>query len=118
MQTLVGTGLFDFGDVDGIGDEVRLQHPIGINARDGAVYVADSYNHKIKRLFPAERRVEGWLGSGEHGLEDGAGSAALFDEPGGVSVAGDRLYVADTNNHVVRVVDLHTGAVQTMNLDL
>ncbi len=118
VQTLVGTGLFDFGDVDGIGDEVRLQHPIGINARDGAVYVADSYNHKIKRLYPDERRVESWLGSGEPGIRDGSGADVKFDEPGGLAIAGDRLYIADTNNHAVRVADLCTGQVVTLGLSV
>jgi DNA-binding beta-propeller fold protein YncE len=116
VQTLVGTGLFDFGDVDGVGDQARLQHPIGVAAKDGVVYIADSYNHKIKRLFPNERRVESWLGTGEHGLEDDTGVFAAFDEPSGLSVAGDQLYAADTNNHAIRVADLATGEVTTLTM--
>jgi hypothetical protein len=116
VHTLVGTGLFDFGDVDGVGDQARLQHPIGVTVHNGVVYVADSYNHKIKRLFPDERRVESWLGTGEHGLEDDTGVFAAFDEPSGLSVARDRLYIADTNNHAIRVADLATGEVTTINI--
>lgn len=114
VATLVGTGLFDFGDIDGVADGARLQHPIGVTERDGIVYVADSYNHKVKRLYPAERRVESWLGDGESGLIDGVEEAARFDEPGGLSFAGDRLYIADTNNHAVRVVDSRSGAVEQL----
>ena len=44
VKTLVGRGLFEFGDVDGKGDKARLQHPLGVEARDGVVYVADTYN--------------------------------------------------------------------------
>lgn len=116
VRTLVGTGLFDFGDVDGIGDEVRLQHPLAVACGDGVLYVADSYNHKIKRLDPATRRCETWLGSGEPGDADGTGTAARFHEPGGLSLAGSRLYIADTNNHAIRVADTTTGAVTTLPL--
>jgi DNA-binding beta-propeller fold protein YncE len=118
VHTLVGTGLFDFGDVDGVGDDARLQHPIGLDVAGGVVYVADSYNHKIKRLYPGERRVESWLGSGEMGLQDGIGSDASFDEPSGISIAGGRAYIADTNNHAIRVAELETGLVSTLTLEL
>ncbi len=118
VQTLVGTGLFDFGDVDAVGDRARLQHPLGLAVGRDVVYVADSYNHKVKRLYPAERRVESWVGSGEPGRSDGVGGAAAFDEPSGLSLAGDRLYVADTNNHAVRVVEVPTGRVTTLEVRL
>jgi len=56
VRTIVGTGLFDFGDVDGTGDEVRLQHALGVTvADDGYLYVADTYNNKIKRIDPQTR---------------------------------------------------------------
>ncbi len=71
VRTIVGTGLFDFGDVDGVGDRVRLQHPMGLAMADGVIYVADSYNHKIKRVYPNERRAESWLGDGTAGEADG-----------------------------------------------
>ena len=102
VRTPVGTGLFDFGDVDGVGDAVRLQHPLGVETHGGAVYVADTYNGKIKRLDPATRRV--------------TTVAAGFDEPGGLSAAGGRLYVADTNHHAIKVVDLADGSVATLDL--
>ena len=52
VTTLVGEGLFDFGDVDGKGEKVRLQHALGVAWHDGKLYVADSYNSKIKVLDP------------------------------------------------------------------
>src|SRR5262249_15367434 len=55
VRTIVGQGLFDYGDVDGVGDEVRLQHPLGVAFDNAALLVADSYNNKIKRLGPATR---------------------------------------------------------------
>ena len=113
LSTIVGTGLFDFGDVDGAGEDVRLQHPLGVTvADDGYLYVADTYNNKIKRIDPAARTSETFAGSGEPGAADG--ESAEFYEPGGLDYANGRLYVADTNNHAVRVVDLATGAVSTV----
>lgn len=116
VRTLVGQGLFEFGDMDGAADEVRLQHPIGLAVRNGVVFVGDSYNHKIKRLDPRTRQVETIAGSGEPGHRDGPAGEAQFSEPAGLSWAGDRLHVADTNNHVVRVYDSTTGAVTTFEI--
>jgi thiol-disulfide isomerase/thioredoxin len=115
VSTIVGEDLFEFGDRDGKEDEVRLQHPLGVTYHDGWLYVADTYNNKIKRVSPAQRTSETFAGTGESGLEDGE-RAAKFDEPGGLSIAGDKLYVADTNNHAIRVVDLKTRRTETLQL--
>ncbi len=104
VRTLAGTGLFDFGDRDGIGDEVRLQHPQGIAWHQGTLYVADTYNGKIKTIDPQTRQVE-TLAEGD------------FYEPGGLSAGDGRLYVADTNNHAIRLVDLETGEVGTLEIE-
>ncbi|HYF61407.1 MAG TPA: alkyl hydroperoxide reductase [Herpetosiphonaceae bacterium] len=114
VRTLVGTGLFAFGDKDGVGDEAELQHPQGLAWSDGELYVADTYNHRIKRLDPATRRVASWLGAGSAGREDGAGLAARFWEPRGLAVAGRHLLIADTNNHAIRVADRASGEVWTL----
>ncbi|UCH25717.1 MAG: redoxin domain-containing protein [Trueperaceae bacterium] len=115
LDTIVGTGLFDFGDVDGVGDDVRLQHPLGIDFHDGSLYVADTYNSKIKLIDPLSRRSTTLLGS-EVGWRDGPAAEAQFNEPGGLSTAGNKLYIADTNNHVIRVADLTTQEVETLVL--
>jgi sugar lactone lactonase YvrE len=118
VHTYVGTGLFDFGDKDGQGDAVRLQHPFGVAQHEGTLYVADTYNSKIKRLDPRTRTVTSWLGAAERGRADGAGADAHFNEPEGVSIAGNRLYIADTNNHAIRVVDLDDPEGRVTTLDL
>ena len=92
VHTVVGTGLFDFGDRDGVGDDARLQHPQGIAPHPGGrLLVADSYNDALRWVDPSSRRVETW----RRGLH----------EPGGVAVAGGRVLVADTNAHRVLVID-------------
>jgi DNA-binding beta-propeller fold protein YncE len=114
VETLVGGDLFDFGDVDGSGDDVRLQHPLGVFAINGEVLIADTYNHKIKELNPKARTVKTFLGTGKPGQSDGA--VPSFYEPGGLSVANGKLYIADTNNHAVRVVDVKTKRTATLNI--
>ncbi len=102
VTTIAGGDLFEFGDTDGKGDSVRVQHPLGLTARDGRVYIADTYNHKIKMLDLASGRVSMF--------------AAGFHEPGGVSIAGNTLFVADTNHHAIRTVDLATREVRTLTI--
>jgi sugar lactone lactonase YvrE len=114
VSTIVGEDLFVFGDQDGEGDAVRLQHPLGITARDGVLWLADSYNHRIKRLDPQRRAATAWLGSGAAGRADGVGALASFREPGGVCAGVNGLYIADTNNHRIAVADWATGTVRTL----
>ena len=104
VRTLAGGDLFDFGFADGTGEAARFQHPLGVAATgDGQVYVADAYNHRVRRVEAKSGAVDTVAGSGE---------AVEMDEPGGVSVAGDTLYVADTNGHRVRRLDLATGRLE------
>lgn len=110
LTTIVGTGLFDFGDEDGVGDAVRLQHALGVawhaTPSGGTVFIADTYNGKLKALTPRTRGVT-TLASG-------------FDEPGGLSVlpapGGVKVYVADTNHHAIKVYDLATRKVSELVL--
>jgi len=114
VETLAGGDLFEFGDIDGNGDDVRLQHPLGVLAIGDKILIADTYNHKIKELDVKRRSVKTLLGRGKPGQADG-GSPSFY-EPGGLSVANGRLYVADTNNHAVRVIDLKTKETTTLNI--
>jgi hypothetical protein len=104
VRTIVGTGLFDFGDVDGDGDMVRLQHPQGVAvAPDGRVLVCDSYNDSLRWLDRTARRVTTWV----RGLH----------EPGGLAVGMRGAYVADTNAHRVVVVDWSTGELLPVSIE-
>src|SRR5262249_34253594 len=96
VQTVVGEGLFEFGDVNGTGRQVRLQHALGVIPPQGKLYVADTYNNKIKLIDPMSRSCTTFLGD-----EDGT-----FDEPSGLCIAGNKMYVADTNAHRIRVIDM------------
>ena len=111
-RTIIGTAhlpygrLFAFGDVDGKSPSARLQHALGVVWYDGKVYVADTYNNKIKVVDVANQTVASLSGDGEPGSGD---SPARFDEPAGISAAAGKLYIADTNNHAIRTIDLANG---------
>jgi thiol-disulfide isomerase/thioredoxin len=121
VSTLAGTSdleggrsLFEFGDVDGAGASARFQHPLGLAYHDGRLFVADTYNHKIKTLDVATGQAKTWLGSSKRG--DGVDPPA-FAEPGGLSVAAGKLYIADTNNHEIKVADLETRRVTVLHIE-
>ncbi len=105
VTTLAGGDLFDFGDKDGRGDAVRLQHPLGVDFHDGALYLTDTYNSKIKRLNPQTGEVVTVFG--------GQGQ---LDEPGGLAFDGDTLYVADTNDSAIKTVNLATKSATPLKL--
>ena len=116
VRTIVGLDLFVFGDVDGSDHNVRLQHPIGINHRDGVLYIADTYNHKIKKVLPVTRSAFTVLGAGTAGHVDGTAGQSRFAEPSGVSFANGKMYIADTNNHSIRVMDYESDMVSTLEI--
>lgn len=89
-RTLVGEGLFDWGDADGPLARARLQHPLGVAALpDGSLVVADSFNDRLRRIDLAAGVVS-TLSLGTESLR----------EPGGVAVRPDGgLLVADTGHH-------------------
>ncbi|HLJ95689.1 MAG TPA: thioredoxin-like domain-containing protein, partial [Gemmataceae bacterium] len=112
VKTVVGEGLFEFGDVDGTGNQVRLQHALGVAYSGGKLYVADTYNSKIKVIDPHKRSCTTFFG----GKADGWLAGPVLSEPAGLSIAGDKMYIADTNNHRIRVVDLKSKAISTVEL--
>ncbi|NWV39695.1 NHLC2 protein, partial [Grantiella picta] len=105
--------LFAFGDVDGAGINAKLQHPLGVtwDKKRKLLYVADSYNHKIKVVDPKMKNCATLAGTGEASNVVGSSfTESAFNEPGGLCVEenGRLMYVADTNNHQIKVLDLET----------
>jgi hypothetical protein len=96
VRTIVGTDLFDFGDRDGVGDRVLLQHCEDVAPHDSVLAVADTYNDRLKRVDRHSRACAPWPGE--------AGEAGRLREPAGVWSDGATLLVADTGHHrIVRV---------------
>ncbi|GLC49396.1 hypothetical protein PLESTB_000214800 [Pleodorina starrii] len=116
---LFSDNLFRFGDKDGFGPEALLQHPLAVlSSPDGStVYVADSYNHRIKALNPATNEIVTLAGSGAAGFRDGVGPEAQFSEPAGLCLGPNgSVIVADTNNGAIRILDPATRRVTTLTL--
>ena len=78
----------------------------------GKLYVADTYNSKLKEYDLRTRKLT-TLASGR---PFGVFGPTMLSEPGGVSYANGKLYVADTNAHRIRVIDLATKGVTTLQL--
>lgn len=108
--------LHDFGDSDGAQYTAKLQHPLGItwHPKENVIYVADTYNHKIKRIDARTGNCETMYGGGKPNEE------FSFDEPSGIAFSpnGDLLYVADTNNHVVKVIDTRNETISTLPINI
>ncbi|MEO6863649.1 MAG: thioredoxin-like domain-containing protein [Microcoleus sp.] len=116
VRTVCGSGeLFGFGDKDGHGEDVRLQHCLGVEYAQNYLWVADTYNHKIKRIDHRGGACITMIGDGKAGLVDAKGLNARFFEPSGLSAIGSHLFVADTNNHVIRRVELDRLEVTTLD---
>ncbi|MFS0514631.1 thioredoxin-like domain-containing protein [Nostoc sp. UIC 10607] len=117
VRTVCGNGgLFGFGDVDGQGENARLQHCLGVEYVQDFLWVADTYNHKIKLVSPSTGNCQTVLGDGSAGLQNGQGKKTRFFEPSGLSAMNSYLYISDTNNHAIRRVDLNTLEVTTLEL--
>src|SRR3972149_629036 len=119
VRTVVGTvhlpqaRLFTFGDVDGPAPQVLLQHPLGIVYNQNKLYIADTYNNKIKTVDLQTGATQTLAGTGLIGNSD---NPPAFNQPSGLSLANGQLYVADTNNHSIRVIDLRDNSVSTLNI--
>lgn len=114
LKTLLGGDLFDFGDKDGLVNIARLQHPLAVAYHEGQLYIADSYNHKIKTLNLKSNQVSTKWGASQAGFVDGI--VGRLNEPAGLSIAGNKLYIADTNNHQIRIANLQSGTLNTLKL--
>ena len=108
-----GRSLFEFGDIDGPADKARLQHPLEVLFHQGQLFVTDTYNHKIKRVDAKTGASTTWLGTGKRGTHIDNETVQL-SEPAGLTVIGEELIIADTNNHRLLAVNLKTKATREL----
>ncbi len=113
VTTLAGSA-GSSGSTDGTGGTARFEYPSGITTDGTNLYVADTYNHTIRKVVPATGAVTTIAGSaGQRGSTDGTGSAARFDHPESITTDGINLYVMGWD-HTIRAVVIATGAVTTL----
>jgi DNA-binding beta-propeller fold protein YncE len=96
VTTLAGSGLFNFGDQDGVEGKVLLQHALGVAWSGKQLFVADTYNSKIKVIDPATRSCSTFMTG--------------FKEPAGIWYAAGKLYVANTNAHEIVEITIDSKA--------
>ncbi len=80
---------------------------------ENSILIADSGHHRILWI-DQNGKIKYIIGSGARGLKDGTFKTAQFNLPRGLAVLGDTLYVADTNNHALRKIDLKKQTVTTV----
>ena len=106
VKTICGSGdLNAFGDIDGRGFDVRLQHCLGIEYANDKLWIADTYNHKIKLVNPVTGDCQSVF------------EKIGFSEPSGLSYLDGYLYIADTNNHTIRKINLSSLSVETIEFN-
>ena len=113
VTTLAGGG--SGTSTDDTGTTASFKSPQGITTDGTNLYVADSYNHKIRKIVIDNASVTTLAGTGSSGSTDNTtGTSASFNEPLGITTDGTNLYVADTKNHLIRQIVISTRAVTTL----
>ena len=113
VTTLAGGG--SGTSTDDTGTTASFRSPQGITTDGTNLYVADSYNHKIRKIVIDNATVTTLAGTGSSGSTDNTtGTSASFNEPLGITTDGTNLYVADTKNHLIRQIVISTRAVTTL----
>ena len=123
------------GSTDATGTSARFYYPQGITTDGTNLFVADSYNHTIRKIAPStstgtlmggsvqgtslnltstNAAVTTFAGSTTSGSTDGTGTSASFYYPAGITTDGTNLYVADRMNHTIRKIVISTGVVTTI----
>lgn len=100
------------GCADGTVSAARFREPTGLSYADGALYIADSGNHRICKLENGKITTIAGSKEGEDGSRNGAALSARFLNPQGVLANGGSVYIADTGNGAVR--ELQGGLVLTV----
>ncbi len=106
VDTLIGKGVFDFGDREGIGQEARLQYPLAVEAdpERNALWIADTYNSRIKRLDLGTNQVTKFK------------IAHTLNEPGGLALFRNKLFIANTNAHEIVSLDLQSRLTEVVEI--
>lgn len=116
---LISGSLSPYGQNNGSANQTRFHHPFSVVSDGVFLYVADTMNHVIRKVDLNTNMVSDFVGmSGVPGSRNGVGLEAQFNGPTGMAVHDDFLYISDTNNCVIRrvnllsrQVDIFSGAV-------
>ncbi|MCL2221646.1 MAG: hypothetical protein FWC20_05790 [Oscillospiraceae bacterium] len=120
IRIIYGQNVYTFagsvsaGHADGSADEARFNRPTAIAiCPQGDIYVADTLNHVIRKIDRSGEVTTIAGTPGASGSRDGETGNAQFNRPGGIAISQDgRIYIADTGNHLIRVIE--DGSVRTL----
>lgn len=101
------------GSTDATGTSAKFYEPYGIALVGTDFFIADTFNHSIRKMTSAGVVTTLAGTSGTYGNVDGTGSAARFNSPKGLTGDATYLYVADTYNHTIRQITISSGLVAT-----
>ena len=117
ISTVAGTGTAGFAGDNGsaVVAELNLPTALAVDAFNH-LYVADTGNHRIRRMDVRTGLISSVVGSGTQGFsgDNGPATSAAIDSPTGLAVTGSTLYLSDTHNQRIRAVDLSTGVIRTL----
>ncbi len=119
VTTLIGHGLFTFGLQDGNFDDALLQHPLGLHAEGELIYVADTYNHALRLMNLKTRQISTLIKREAHNvcsINDKNCDILPLNEPNDVKKMDDYLYIADTNNHLIRAYNLKQKTLEDVEI--
>ena len=107
ISTLVGKSVAVSGDKDGGWSQARLQHPQAVvsNIKHGRIYIADTYNNKIKLMDENSKGIKT------------IDSQDFLDEPSGLSLNGDTLWIANTNKHEILKMNVLSRKFEVMEIN-
>lgn len=118
ITTIAGAGIEGYAGDGAPATAAQLDTPTGVAIdASGNVYVADSHNHRIREISGGT--ITTFAGTGTPGFSNDGVSAttAQLSLPSGVAVdKSGNVYIADTNNHRICVVDLASKALTTLQL--
>jgi sugar lactone lactonase YvrE len=118
IAAFAGNGLYGSSGDGSSAHSATLKQPHGVAVdTDGNVYISDSEGRRIRRIN-AQGAISLFAGTGAKGFagDNGAASSAKFNYPSGLAFDALRnvLYIADTNNHRIRKIDMSDGTITTV----
>jgi len=118
ITTIAGTGAGGFSGDDGLATAAQLNCPNGLGLdSSGNLYIADYYNHRIRKITAATGNITTIAGTGVGGFsgDDGLATAAQLNEPLDVVIdSSGNAYISDYNNNRIRKVTAATGNITTI----
>ena len=119
ISTVAGTGTYGFGGDNGPAVNAMLNNPAGIavHSTSGHVYIADTFNHRIRMVNGTSGIIITVAGTGGYGYsgQGGPATSALLNRPSGVCLdSRGNMFISDTGNFRLRMVSKMTGFITTI----